>query len=432
MKLKTATLLSTMIVLAGWSAWAYASPLTFVAKGPITVRNFEVDDYNEEVGLAVDPAMIPFQNGDEMRYVVTYETSSPPRYDPHPRCSGGDTKHFPGAVSRAILSVGGITVLQVGAEIVVGDCGPNVGGDYVSWGSGGGAGSISGQSIDGLRPDAPFVHHQTDIGCLASAEQVPGGLLDPSTCPILPGSLLNQTWAAVLDGHAVAARYLFAQVLFDDLTFELVTSSAVIGSNVVVAPNFAGGGMLMTFDVVTEVGDVNVISFGPSDPEVPPPPSAFDFSGTIFEIVSTVRFTGDVEICLPWNDPNVSPTMLHYTGGAWEILPTSVSNPGIFCARTTSFSWFALVVPGAALRNMQVLLTAITNLNLKKGLANSLDVKLQSAKRALEDMRNNNDVAARGSMTALVNAVDAQRGKGLTQTEADGLILLADSVINQL
>ena len=61
-----------------------------------------------------------------------------------------------------------------------------------------------------------------------------------------------------------------------------------------------------------------------------------------------------------------------------------------------------------------------------------LDAKLESAINALEDLNQNNDVAAINSLNAFINAVEAQRGKYLTDAQADDLICKAQSIINSL
>jgi len=68
-------------------------------------------------------------------------------------------------------------------------------------------------------------------------------------------------------------------------------------------------------------------------------------------------------------------------------------------------------------------------LNLQKGVANSLDGKLHAVEQALSDLRTNNDVAAVASLQAFIKEVEAQRGINLTNEEADSLVALALSVV---
>jgi hypothetical protein len=71
-------------------------------------------------------------------------------------------------------------------------------------------------------------------------------------------------------------------------------------------------------------------------------------------------------------------------------------------------------------------------LNLHQGISNSLDGKLDAALDALEDMKNNNDVAARNTLAAFINAVEAQSGAKIPVAQADALIAAAQHILDQL
>lgn len=71
-------------------------------------------------------------------------------------------------------------------------------------------------------------------------------------------------------------------------------------------------------------------------------------------------------------------------------------------------------------------------LNLQKGISNSLDAKLYAALQALDDLKENNDVAAINALQAFINAVEAQRGKKISQEDADDLIAAAQEIIDLL
>lgn len=72
----------------------------------------------------------------------------------------------------------------------------------------------------------------------------------------------------------------------------------------------------------------------------------------------------------------------------------------------------------------------VIGLNLKKGITNSLDAKLDSALNALEDLNSNNDVAAVNSLQAFINAVQGQRGQHIPEADADALIASAQAIID--
>jgi hypothetical protein len=78
------------------------------------------------------------------------------------------------------------------------------------------------------------------------------------------------------------------------------------------------------------------------------------------------------------------------------------------------------------------LVSEVIALNLHSGNSNSLDAKLSSALNALEDANLNNDVAAINSLQAFINAVEAQRGKKIPDSDADKLIGLAQQIIDLL
>ena len=71
-------------------------------------------------------------------------------------------------------------------------------------------------------------------------------------------------------------------------------------------------------------------------------------------------------------------------------------------------------------------------LNLLQGIENSLDAKLEAALNALDDVNENNDVAAINSLEAFINAVEAQRGKKISETDADYLVAEAAAIIAML
>ena len=70
----------------------------------------------------------------------------------------------------------------------------------------------------------------------------------------------------------------------------------------------------------------------------------------------------------------------------------------------------------------------VVEMNLQNGIENSLDSKLDAALDALDDVNLNNDGAARNSLQAFINAVEAQRGNKLTDAQADQLIGSAQEI----
>ena len=90
------------------------------------------------------------------------------------------------------------------------------------------------------------------------------------------------------------------------------------------------------------------------------------------------------------------------------------------------------LVRGGAYSIIQTLINSVMQLNINTGISNSLDAKLSSALAALDDLNENNDVSAIGSLGAFIRAVLAQRGKELTIEQADDLISQAQAIIDLL
>ena len=81
---------------------------------------------------------------------------------------------------------------------------------------------------------------------------------------------------------------------------------------------------------------------------------------------------------------------------------------------------------------ISVLIGTVEDMNLQQGIDNSLDAKLDSALNALDDVNENNDVAAVNSLQALINAVEAQRENKITDEQADILVAAAQDIIDLL
>jgi parallel beta-helix repeat protein len=76
------------------------------------------------------------------------------------------------------------------------------------------------------------------------------------------------------------------------------------------------------------------------------------------------------------------------------------------------------------------LIGEVAALNLQQGIDNSLDAKLDAALGALDDINNNNDVAAINTLEAFINAVEAQSGDKIPdEANAAALIAAAQEII---
>jgi len=91
---------------------------------------------------------------------------------------------------------------------------------------------------------------------------------------------------------------------------------------------------------------------------------------------------------------------------------------------------FNLNQPSIALLNN--LVGTVVGLNIQHGITNSLNAKLNAAIRALDDVNENNNVAAIETLEAFITAVEAQRGNHITETDVDLLIAAAQEIIDLL
>ena len=78
------------------------------------------------------------------------------------------------------------------------------------------------------------------------------------------------------------------------------------------------------------------------------------------------------------------------------------------------------------------LVQRVISLNLQNGISNSVDAKLDSVMNAIDDSNEKNNAAAQNAMHAFMNAVEAQRGKKLTDAQATQLIGIAQAIVAAL
>jgi hypothetical protein len=76
-----------------------------------------------------------------------------------------------------------------------------------------------------------------------------------------------------------------------------------------------------------------------------------------------------------------------------------------------------------------ILIETVLSLNLQQGISNSLNAKLEAALQALDDVNANNNVAAITTLEAFINAVEAQRGGWISDTDAEELIAQTIAII---
>ncbi len=98
----------------------------------------------------------------------------------------------------------------------------------------------------------------------------------------------------------------------------------------------------------------------------------------------------------------------------------------------SSFSFFGVFESVDPVELLGELAGKVFGLNLQNGISNSLDAKLDAALKALEDINNNNHVAAINTLQAFINAVEAQSDNKIPEADADDLITTAQEIIAAL
>lgn len=89
-----------------------------------------------------------------------------------------------------------------------------------------------------------------------------------------------------------------------------------------------------------------------------------------------------------------------------------------------------VVVVQSTVEAIQDLCDLVESYDLDHGINNSLITKLNAAIQILEDGNEDNDVAAINNLEAFINAVEAQRGKNITNEQAELLINAAQRIID--
>lgn len=189
------------------------------------------------------------------------------------------------------------------------------------------------------------------------------------------------------------------------------------------------------FDNVDSAGDTQVVVSNSGTPT----PFTFKTGNppVYYYLETTASFTGSINICIDYTGTSYSSEanarLLHFTGSGWEDITSSLNiEDNIICGLTTSLSPFTIVESSSPTEMITGLMYEVISLNLKKGISNSMDVKLNSATSALTDAKSQNDLSAINMLNAFINSVEAQRGKEIADIDADDLISKAMQIIDSL
>jgi hypothetical protein len=123
--------------------------------------------------------------------------------------------------------------------------------------------------------------------------------------------------------------------------------------------------------------------------------------------------------------PLVPPTLLQFADGA-EIFLNFFDAPGVIAGLTS------LTVSSSVTDLLNDLVQRVISLNVQGGISNSFDAKLDAVVNAIDDSNEKNNAAAQNAMHAFINAVEAQRGKKLTDTQVTQLVNVAQAIIAAL
>ena len=119
-------------------------------------------------------------------------------------------------------------------------------------------------------------------------------------------------------------------------------------------------------------------------------------------------------------DPAPAVACTHASGATFPIGTTAVTCTATDAAGNVASGSFGVTVLGA-LAQLDRLRQQVVVFNLKQGIANSLDAKLQRVRDALAAAGAGDRPSTCNQLDAFLNEVAAQRGKALTEAQADDL-----------
>jgi len=293
-------------------------------------------------------------------------------------------------------------------------------------------GNISGSDSVGGLLGSGYATDSYATGNVSGTDFV-GGLLGAgrATNSYATGSVTGnyEVGGLVGEGYASTNSYATGGVTGSELVGGLVGYNCGTVSNSYATGNVSGtdfvGGLV-------GINDWNTISYSYSTGNV----SGTDFVGGLvgYQYHGTTLYSyWDIET----SGTNISDggegkttaemqTKSTFTNAGWDFVNIWTIREGVDYPR---FIWQALPEPEQLLAD---LIDYVAGLNFQNGIANSLDAKLDAVLQALDDLNENNDVAAVNALNAFINAVEAQRGNKIPEEDADALIDAAQQIIDLL
>jgi PKD domain len=139
------------------------------------------------------------------------------------------------------------------------------------------------------------------------------------------------------------------------------------------------------------------------------------------DIVSYIWNFGD-----EYTGNGVVTSHIYSNSGMYIVTLTVTDTAGAYSSDTVT------ITVQTAAQATQSLIALVESYNLKQGIENSLDAKLNAAVDALNDLNQHNNTAAVNALQAFMNAVNAQRGTQITDAQADTLIQKVQAIIAYL
>jgi hypothetical protein len=181
----------------------------------------------------------------------------------------------------------------------------------------------------------------------------------------------------------------------------LLQNDTPAGASIAVALNGgtgAPGGASVTYAGVTEPGTTTLVAAATG----PTPPAGYAFGDPLvyYEIATTAAFTTPVQVCLnyagvPAPSPESGLKLLHYEGGSWADVTTSLdTDANVICGESSSLSPFVIA------RSAGDPLTALGPADVWVGLKNSDDVGIRFDLR-VEVYRNGTELVGSGEATGV-------------------------------
>jgi hypothetical protein len=243
----------------------------------------------------------------------------------------------------------------------------------------------------------------------------------------LVGDELSQGPLAV--GQAIEGSYTFDSTAVDQDPsdtvgrYETVTRfeySVPAANYVAIATAGSSRGVIGVLDNDEGVRDRYTVHMSASGQNISAPDIA-GYSLGVLSIVMRDRTTFAVS-----SDalPLVPPTLLQFPDSG--IFLEGFGVQGVFASLTS------LTVALTVEDLLSDLVQRVISLNVQGGVSNAFDAKLDAVMNAIDDTNEQNNVAAQNAMYAFMNAVEAQRGKKLTDTQATQLVNVAEAIIAAL